>query len=173
MILAGHVARMKGKRPLGRRRRSESTILKWMLKRYDGMVWIGLAQDRDQWRVLVNTVINLRVLQWLHDWRLLEKGSWVSEHYTVSRSRRPNPSVQCSRKAVKTCIREVPGSYLFQGIPDILTGIFTSLSPFAQIQRRFRLSSDLLFRSFFFLQYFIHQSFNHLSLYSLIYWDRS
>jgi hypothetical protein len=29
---------------------------------WDGMDWIDLAQDRDQWRVLVNTVMNLRVL---------------------------------------------------------------------------------------------------------------
>jgi hypothetical protein len=28
---------------------------------WDGMDWIDLAQDRDQWRVLVNTVMNLRV----------------------------------------------------------------------------------------------------------------
>jgi hypothetical protein len=29
--------------------------------RWDGMDWIDLAQDRDQWSVLVNTVMNLRV----------------------------------------------------------------------------------------------------------------
>jgi hypothetical protein len=28
---------------------------------WDGMNLINLAQDRDQWRVLVNTVMNLRV----------------------------------------------------------------------------------------------------------------
>jgi hypothetical protein len=26
----------------------------------DGMDWIDLAQDRDQWRALVNTVVNLQ-----------------------------------------------------------------------------------------------------------------
>jgi hypothetical protein len=29
---------------------------------WDGVDWIDLAQDRDQWRALVNMVMNLRVL---------------------------------------------------------------------------------------------------------------
>jgi hypothetical protein len=28
---------------------------------WDGVDWIDLAQDKDQWRALVNTVMNLRV----------------------------------------------------------------------------------------------------------------
>jgi hypothetical protein len=28
---------------------------------WDGMDWIDLAEDRDQWRALVNTAMNLRV----------------------------------------------------------------------------------------------------------------
>jgi hypothetical protein len=28
---------------------------------FGGMDWIDLTQDRNQWRVLVNTVMNLRV----------------------------------------------------------------------------------------------------------------
>jgi hypothetical protein len=28
---------------------------------WDGVDWIYMAQDRDQWRDLVNTVLNLRV----------------------------------------------------------------------------------------------------------------
>jgi hypothetical protein len=36
-------------------------ILKLREIGWDGMDWIELAQDRDQWRALVNTVMNLRV----------------------------------------------------------------------------------------------------------------
>jgi hypothetical protein len=37
------------------------TILKWILEGWDGMDWIDLTEDRDQWRALVNTAMNLRV----------------------------------------------------------------------------------------------------------------
>jgi hypothetical protein len=30
---------------------------------WDGVDWIDMAQHRDQWRALVNTVLNLRVPQ--------------------------------------------------------------------------------------------------------------
>jgi hypothetical protein len=30
---------------------------------WDGVDWMDVAQDRDQWRALVNTVLNLRVPQ--------------------------------------------------------------------------------------------------------------
>jgi hypothetical protein len=77
MRWTGHVARMgekrnayrilvgkpEGKRPLGRPRRRWVDNIKMDLREigWDGMNWIDLAQDRDQWRALVNTVMNLRV----------------------------------------------------------------------------------------------------------------
>jgi hypothetical protein len=53
----------EGKRPLGRRRRRWVDNIKMDLREIgcDGLDWIQLAQDRDQWRALVNTVMNLRV----------------------------------------------------------------------------------------------------------------
>jgi hypothetical protein len=72
MRWAGHVARMwesrnayrilvgnpGGKRSLGRSRRRWLDNIKMDLREieWDGMDWIYLAQDRDQWRALVNTV---------------------------------------------------------------------------------------------------------------------
>jgi hypothetical protein len=38
---------------------------------WDGMDWIDLAQDRDQWAALVNW----EFLEYLHNWQLLKKGS--------------------------------------------------------------------------------------------------
>jgi hypothetical protein len=51
------------KRPLGRLRRRWVDDIKMDLREigWDGRDWIVLAQDRDQWRALVNTVMNLRV----------------------------------------------------------------------------------------------------------------
>jgi hypothetical protein len=77
MRWAGHVARMEKKRnacrilvgkterkrPLGRPRRRWVYSIKIDLREigWDGMDWIDLALDRDQWRALLNTVMNVRV----------------------------------------------------------------------------------------------------------------
>jgi hypothetical protein len=49
--------------PLGRRRRRWVDNVKMDLREigWDGMDWIDVAQDRDQWRAPFNTVLNLRV----------------------------------------------------------------------------------------------------------------
>jgi hypothetical protein len=77
MRWAGHVARMgekrnayrllvrksEGRRPLGRpRRRWLDNIRMDLVEMGWGDVdWMGLAQDRDRWRALVHSVLNLRV----------------------------------------------------------------------------------------------------------------
>jgi hypothetical protein len=55
------VGKPEGKRPLGRPRRRWKNNIKMDLTEtgIDGANWIRLAQDRVQWRVLVNTVMNL------------------------------------------------------------------------------------------------------------------
>jgi hypothetical protein len=58
------VIKREGTRPLGKSRSSCVDKIKMDLREieWDGMDWIDLAHDRDQWRALVNTVMNLRVL---------------------------------------------------------------------------------------------------------------
>jgi hypothetical protein len=53
----------EGKRPLGRPRRRWVDTIKMDLREigWDGVYWIDMAQARDQWRALVNTVLNLRL----------------------------------------------------------------------------------------------------------------
>jgi hypothetical protein len=57
------VGKLEGKRPLGRPRRRWVDNIQMHLREvgWDGMDWIDLAQDRDPWRALVNTVMKLRI----------------------------------------------------------------------------------------------------------------
>jgi hypothetical protein len=77
MRLTGHVARMgekrnayrllvgkpEGRRPLGRPRRRwlDNIRIDLVHMGWAHVDWIGLAQDRDRWRALVSSVLNLRV----------------------------------------------------------------------------------------------------------------
>jgi hypothetical protein len=57
------VGKPEGKRPLGRpgHRWVDNTKMDLREIGWDGMDLIYLAEGRDQWRALVNTVMNLRV----------------------------------------------------------------------------------------------------------------
>jgi hypothetical protein len=57
------VGKLEERRPLGRPRCRWVENIKMDLREtgWDGIDWITLAQDRDQWRALVNTVMNLWV----------------------------------------------------------------------------------------------------------------
>jgi hypothetical protein len=77
MRWTGHVARMgevrgvynilvwrpEGRRPLGRTKRRWDDNIKMDLREigFGDVDWIYLAQDRDRWRAVVNTVMNLLV----------------------------------------------------------------------------------------------------------------
>ena len=58
------VGKPEGRRPMGRPRRRWEDNIKTDFQQVGcgDMDWIELAQDRDRWRVLVNAVVNLRVL---------------------------------------------------------------------------------------------------------------
>jgi hypothetical protein len=59
-LLAG---KPEGKRLLGRPRRRWVDNIRMDLReiKWNGVDWIVLAQDRNRWRALVNSVLNLRV----------------------------------------------------------------------------------------------------------------
>ena len=60
------VGKPEGKRPLRRPRRRWEDNIKIDLQEVGGSRgdWMELAQDRDRWRALVSTVMNLRVPKW-------------------------------------------------------------------------------------------------------------
>jgi hypothetical protein len=57
------VGKLEGKKPLGRPRRRWDDNIRMDLQEVGigGMDWIGLAQDKDRRREIVNAVMNLRV----------------------------------------------------------------------------------------------------------------
>jgi hypothetical protein len=57
------VGKPEGKRPLGRQSRRWVDNIRMDLGGvgWGDVVWIGLAKDRNRWRALVNSVLNLRV----------------------------------------------------------------------------------------------------------------
>jgi hypothetical protein len=72
------VGKPEGKRPVGRPRRRWVDNIKIDLRYrmgWCGVDWIDLAQDRDQWRALLNTMMNLpsgslkcwELPEWLHN----------------------------------------------------------------------------------------------------------
>jgi hypothetical protein len=63
LVRSDLVEKPEGKRPLGRQRRRWVDNIRMDLVEvgWGGVDWTGLAQDRDKWRVLVNSVLNLRV----------------------------------------------------------------------------------------------------------------
>jgi len=57
------VGKPEGKRPLGKPTRREEDNIRMDLRemQWEGVGWIHLVQDRDYWRTVVNTVMNIHV----------------------------------------------------------------------------------------------------------------
>jgi hypothetical protein len=57
------VGKPEGRRPLGRPRRRWVDNIRMDLVEvgWGDVDWVGLAEDRERWRALVNSILNLRV----------------------------------------------------------------------------------------------------------------
>jgi hypothetical protein len=57
------VSKLEGKRQLRRPRRTGDDNIRMDFKEtgWEGVDWIHMTQDRDQWQVLRNTIMNLRI----------------------------------------------------------------------------------------------------------------
>jgi hypothetical protein len=62
-LIESLLGKPEGKRPPGRRRLRWEDNIRMDLREivWEVVDWMHLALDRDQWRVLMNTVMNLRV----------------------------------------------------------------------------------------------------------------
>jgi hypothetical protein len=71
------VGKTEEKRPRGRPRRRWVNNIKMDLREigWDGVDWIDMAQDRDHGIEPSGCLKCWEVLEWLHNWRLLKKGS--------------------------------------------------------------------------------------------------
>jgi hypothetical protein len=67
MLLVG---KPEGKRPLGRPRLRWVDNIKMDLGEvgWSDVDWIGLAQDRNRWRALVNAHKVMRTVEWMQNW---------------------------------------------------------------------------------------------------------
>jgi hypothetical protein len=71
------VGKLEAKRPLGRPRRRWMNCIKVDLGEigWGGVNWIGLVQDGNKWRDLVNASDSIKcggAVEWLHNWWRLE-----------------------------------------------------------------------------------------------------
>ena len=83
------VGKPEGKRPSGRPRRKWEDNIKMDLQEVGGGYgdWMELAQDRDRWRALVSTVMNLGVPKNAENFLTSCRTSWLLKKDSAPRSK--------------------------------------------------------------------------------------